>query len=87
MMKASAMTTKMVVASFIATVKQRRHYNHTGYKIIVFKFIAKRKQLWKKVLQILGTAGPLGRSINDATAISVKQRNNTLLKIAFLHKS
>ena len=45
MMKASAMTTKMVVASFIATVKQRRHYNHTGYKIIVFKFIAKRKQL------------------------------------------
>ena len=44
-MKARAMTTKMVVASFIAIIKQCRNYNHTGYKIIVFKFVAKGKQL------------------------------------------
>ena len=45
MMKASAMITKIVVASVIAIVKQCQYYNHTSYKIIVFKFIAKGKQL------------------------------------------
>ena len=49
-MKASAMTTKMVVASITAIIKQCRYYYHTGYKIIVFKFIEKRKQLYKNSL-------------------------------------
>ena len=44
MMKASGLQ-KMVVASFIAIIKQCRYYNHTGYKIIVLKFIAKEEQL------------------------------------------
>ena len=44
-MKASAMTTKMVVALFVAIIKQCRYYNRTGYKIIVFNFITKGKQL------------------------------------------
>ena len=35
MMKASAMTTKMVVASIIAIIKQCRYYNRTGYKNVV----------------------------------------------------
>ena len=48
MMKASAMTTKMLVASIIAIIKQCRYNDHTGYKVIVLKFSAKGKQLWKK---------------------------------------
>ena len=48
-MKASVMTTKMVVTSIIAIIKQCRYYNHTGYKIIVVKLIAKGKQLKKIV--------------------------------------
>ena len=44
MTKTSAMTTKMVLASFIAIIKQCRYYDHTGYKLIAFKFIAKGKQ-------------------------------------------
>ena len=47
MMKASAMTTKLVVASTIAIIKQCRYYNRAGYKIIAFKFIAKEKKLIK----------------------------------------
>ena len=35
----------MVAASFIAIITQCQYYNHTGYKIIVFKFIAKAKQI------------------------------------------
>ena len=59
MMKASAMTKKMVVALFMAIIKQCQYYNNTGYKIIVFKFGTKEKQLSKENfdLQILGTAG------------------------------
>ena len=49
MMKASPMTTKMVAALIIAIINQCRYYNHTGYKIIAFKFIAKGKQLKKIV--------------------------------------
>ena len=45
MVKASAITTKAIVASIIAIIKQRQYYNLTGYKIIVFKFIAKGKRL------------------------------------------
>ena len=41
MIKASAITTKMAVASIIAVIKQCRYYKHTGYKIIMLKFIAK----------------------------------------------
>ena len=64
------MTTKMVVASIIVIIKKCRYYNHTGYKIIVFKFIAKEKQLLKKLFefQILGTTGPLSRPLKYATA-------------------
>ena len=39
MMNASAKTTKTIVASLIAFIKQGRYYNHTGYKTIVFKCI------------------------------------------------
>ena len=67
MMKASAMTTKMVFASIIAIVKQCQYYNHTSYKkIIVFKFIT--ITLKKIELQILGTAGPLGCPLKYANA-------------------
>ena len=67
-MKASVKTTKIVVALFIAIIKQCRYYNHTGYQIIAFKFIAKGKQLNKIFkLQILWTAGPLGRPLKYAT--------------------
>ena len=62
-MKASAMTMKVVVVLFIAIIKQCWYYNHTGYKIIVFKFIAKgklKKNFWVKNL---GTAGPLGHPL------------------------
>ena len=41
MIKASAITTKMAVASIIAIIKQCRYYKRTGYKIIMLKFIAK----------------------------------------------
>ena len=44
-MKAGAMTTKMVVPSIIAIIKQCLYHSHTGYRIIVFNFIAKEKQL------------------------------------------
>ena len=50
MIKASPMTTKMFVALIIATKNQCRYYNHTGYKIKAFNFIAKRKQLEKDSL-------------------------------------
>ena len=50
MVKASPMTTKMVAALIIAIVNQCRYYNHTGYKIVAFKFIAKGKQLKKNSL-------------------------------------
>ena len=36
-MKASAMTTEMVVASIIAIIKQCRYYNRAGYTIIVWR--------------------------------------------------
>ena len=52
MMKASAMTTKMLVASIIAIIKQCRYNDHTGYKVIVLKFSAKGKQLWKKIVWV-----------------------------------
>ena len=42
MMKASRLQ-KMVVASFIAIIKQCRYYNRISHKTIVFKFIAKLK--------------------------------------------
>ena len=68
MMKASAMTTKMDVALFTAIIRLRRYYNCTGYKIVVFKFIAKGKKLWKNfALQILGTVGQFGRPLEYAT--------------------
>ena len=67
-MKARVKTTKIVVALFIAIIKQCRYYNHTGYQIIAFKFIAKGKQLNKFFeLQILLTAGPLRRLLKYAT--------------------
>ena len=44
MVKASAMATSMV-ASIIDIIKQCRYYNHTGYKILEFKLIAKGEQL------------------------------------------
>ena len=49
MMKASAITTKMVFASFIAVINQGRYYNHTDYKLMVFKFIAKEKHIAKNI--------------------------------------
>ena len=70
MRKASPMTTKVVVASFVAIIKQCRYHNPTGYKTIVFKFIAQGKQLLKIKLQILETAGPLGRPLEYATGVN-----------------
>ena len=67
MMKARAMTTKIVVALFISITKQCRYYNHAGYKILVFKFISKGNQK-KFELQIMETAGPHGRPLEYNTA-------------------
>ena len=50
MVKASPMTTKMVAALIMAIINQCQYYNHTGYKIIAFKFIAKGKQPKKNSL-------------------------------------
>ena len=75
MMKASTMTTKFIVASFIAIIDQCWCYNHTGYKIIVFNVIAKRKQLQKNFeLQMLKTAGPFGRPLKYATPLISRHR-------------
>ena len=61
-MKASAMTTKMVVVSFIAIIKQWRYYNHTCFKIVIFKFIAKennsKKHIWVAYPGDSGSAWP-----------------------------
>ena len=43
------MATTMVVASIIVIIKQCRYYNHADYKIIVFKYIAKKTTVKKLV--------------------------------------
>ena len=49
MMRTSPMTTKMVAALIIAIINQ--YYNHTGYTIIEFKFIAKENNS-KKIVRV-----------------------------------
>ena len=50
MIKAIAMTTKMVVASFIAIIKQCQYYNHTSYK--------NKNKFWAKNYGDGGSAWP-----------------------------
>ena len=67
MMKASAMTMKVVAALFIAIIKQCRYYNCTGYKFLVFKFIAKKKTQILFKLYTMGASGPLGHLVEYGT--------------------
>ena len=69
MIKASAITTKMVVVSFIAIISNTDTITTQAIKLLYSNLLHRESNSKKNfALQMLGTAGPLGRPLKYAAA-------------------